>query len=85
MLNEAIVPETSIFASPDVVLSLERPKCIDFDQLNEARGFTPLDPDVVIAALAANRNTQIALGLDEQTLLKCLTVQWTPEYGLKNC
>jgi hypothetical protein len=44
-----------------------------------------VNPELVVQALASNRNVQVVTGLDRQTLLKRLAVDWTMEIALKYC
>lgn len=59
------------------------PRCPGNETWNPSHQF--IDAELVVQALAANRNAQAVTGLDRQGLLKRLALEWTLESALKDC
>lgn len=72
-----IVPQPSL--SEDTFLTLQ-----DFSW-NQGTPWTPVDGQVVLAALVSNETVLDAFGVDRETLSRRLSTSWTPETALNDC
>ena len=59
------------------------PKCPSIEADGPGQQF--IDAELVVQALAANRNAQIVTGLDRHALLRRLALEWTLESALRDC
>ncbi|KAF8529059.1 hypothetical protein BU17DRAFT_37309 [Hysterangium stoloniferum] len=73
---------------PDLLHSPEEPldwasipKCSDVDI---QASISIMSPELIVQALASNSNVHTVTGLDRQTLLRRLAVEWTIEFALKD-
>lgn len=59
------------------------PKCPSVEAASSDHQF--INAELLVQALAANRNAQVVTGLDRPALLRRLALEWTLESALKDC
>lgn len=72
-----IAPQPSI--SEDTFLTLQ-----DFSW-NQGITWCPIDGDAALRAMTSNKAVLDAIGVDQETLTRRLSMPWTPEVALNDC
>lgn len=71
--------------SPGVSKIADDPTPFPPTATNDQSRFPFVNAERVVTALAESERVQTVLGMDKQTILKRLVIEWTPEAALQDC